>query len=34
MPPCWIVGWLKSVHNMIDQFGMPIAEEDAGRILD
>ena len=27
-------GWQKSVRKMIDQFGAPISEEDAQRILD
>jgi cytochrome c5 len=27
-------GWQKSVRKMIDQFGAPISEEDARRILD
>ena len=27
-------GWQKSVRKMIDQFGAPISEDDAGRIVE
>ena len=31
---CDRTGWQKSVRKMIDQFGAPISEDDAKRIVD